>query len=293
MKRFIIIIAVSFACIALCAQQMPFVQKIRRAGDKIYLEDRGELFEINKNIITVKPKYPYIINRRNLNVYSSNKLGFSNIFVPKGIDIVDYVEELKATGEFETVEYNGFAQYCLTPNDANISSQWHLNVINAFNAWNITTGSPNIKVGIIDTGVDAGHEELGYGNSNYSQIDTTNGWDYTHNTNYTTPTYYHGTFVAGIIAAKTNNSIGIAGITGGNNSKGVTILSFCTSNSSVFMDFVDIPNSIVQAVDKGSKVINMSFFLSRKHCDEPSNRICRFKRSILNLQFWQQYTWMG
>ena len=82
MKRFIIIIAVSFACIALCAQQMPFVQKIRRAGDKIYLEDRGELFEINKNIITVKPKYPYIINRRNLNVYSSNKLGFSNIFVP-------------------------------------------------------------------------------------------------------------------------------------------------------------------------------------------------------------------
>jgi len=85
--------------------------------------------------------------------------------------------------------------------------QWAPDVIDLYEAWDITTGSDSVTVGIIDSGIDGNHEDLS---------DNVNSWlsrEFQHGTTQTvtTPTDPggHGTFVAGIIGACGNNGIGI------------------------------------------------------------------------------------
>ena len=89
--------------------------------------------------------------------------------------------------------------------DLNISvdGTWALRKINAYKAWNITEGSKDVKVGIIDSGI-AAHPEL------ISNI--TVGWDFYHNNNITTDDSGHGTTVAGVIGAIGNNDFGSTGL---------------------------------------------------------------------------------
>lgn len=58
-------------------------------------------------------------------------------------------------------------------------------------------------------------------------IDNWKGWNYSNNSNDTRTTNEHGTQIAGIIAAKTNNYLGIAGVAGGYNDQGVQLLPIC------------------------------------------------------------------
>ncbi|GEM_PF-1763475 len=87
----------------------------------------------------------------------------------------------------------------ITPNDRGFNSQYYLREINATKAWNTTVGN-SLLVGILDTGVDANHPDLD------GKISTSA------NPDYLTDQIGHGTEVAGIIAARTNNNQGIAGI---------------------------------------------------------------------------------
>lgn len=87
----------------------------------------------------------------------------------------------------------------ITPNDRGFNSQYYLREINATKAWNTTVGT-SLLVGILDTGVNASHPDLD-GKISASA-----------NSDYLTDQIGHGTEVAGIIAARTNNNQGIAGI---------------------------------------------------------------------------------
>ncbi|MBK9317780.1 MAG: S8 family serine peptidase [Bacteroidetes bacterium] len=74
-------------------------------------------------------------------------------------------------------------------------------------AWNLTTGSSSIDVAVVDVAVETGHPDL-IGNMEP-------GFDVADNDNNPNPpnsTFNHGTHVAGIVAAKTNNGIGISSI---------------------------------------------------------------------------------
>ena len=87
------------------------------------------------------------------------------------------------------------------PNDidvGNIGNDRALELVRAPMAWEVTTGNPNILVGIPDTGFNTNHEELS--GKIVQHIGTTdiNG--------------FHGTMVSGFAAANTNNSIGVASI---------------------------------------------------------------------------------
>ena len=82
-----------------------------------------------------------------------------------------------------------------TPNDPRFGDQDYLTVSNVPSAWNIKTGGSNVSIGVIDDGFDSTHEDLrGNVTINTGPIP-----------------FSHGTSVAGILAAKGNNSIGIAG----------------------------------------------------------------------------------
>jgi len=114
------------------------------------------------------------------------------------------------------------AEGSITPNDSLFPYQWALQAINAPQAWTITTGSRDIVVGIMDSGLDLYHPDLKDNlwinpNPNQTIGDHTFVGDY-HGYNFVTMTAEppasgrHGTHVAGIVGAVGNNEIGVAGI---------------------------------------------------------------------------------
>lgn len=109
-------------------------------------------------------------------------------------------------------------------------SQYHHNLMDNDLTWNITYGSAAMKIGITDDGVDLAHPDLspnvwintgeiagnGIDDDGNGYIDDRNGWDFSNANNNPSPegTDAHGTHVAGIAAARTNNGVGVAGVCG-------------------------------------------------------------------------------
>ncbi len=120
----------------------------------------------------------------------------------------DYVISLSATTNTAT-------------NDPNVSEQWALDAIQLSDAWDVTTGSPSVMVGILDTGIDAGHPDLDGRVDSHLSADFTLGHIIGEEV-HTIPNdpMGHGTHVAGIIGAITNNGTGMAGAC-----SGVTLVS--------------------------------------------------------------------
>lgn len=122
------------------------------------------------------------------------------------------------------------------PNDTHYAEQYALKDsspggpgISAESAWNTTTGSSNVVVGVIDSGIDIEHRDLkdnifvntaeipnnSVDDDNNGKVDDVNGWDFVHNDRTVFDNANadaHGTHVAGTIGARGNNSIGIAGV---------------------------------------------------------------------------------
>jgi len=244
------------------AQQRQRIGQFERVNDSIFIIGSGKRYVADPNVITVKLMSGVSIGELNLNVISSNRLGYMNISVPHGIDIEDYVSMLDLTGKFEVVEYNTFVEFCGMPNDTYIGNQWYLDRVNVFSAWSITMGSSDVIVGVIDSGVDWEHDDIGYGNDGYKNIDESKGWCFHSNTNTTKPTDQHGTLVAGVIGAKTNNSKWVAGISGGNgSSSGVTMIPISVDG----LGGAFLAEAIIYAVDSGARIINMSLTIWDSH----------------------------
>lgn len=106
----------------------------------------------------------------------------------------------------------------ITPNDSNFGLQWSLKNtqqfqgslsgadINATNAWDITRGAGNIKIAVIDEGIDETHPDLA--GKVLNGFNAMNGSDNTS----PAPNDHHGTGVAGVIAADSNEGAGMAGV---------------------------------------------------------------------------------
>ncbi len=117
-------------------------------------------------------------------------------------------------GEFDWGELNRW-----TPNDPQITDQWHYNNtgqlggtpgadISLFDAWEIEKGHSDVLVAIIDGGIQYNHPDIAA--NMWPDI----GYNFVDNSNNVTQ-HNHGTHVAGTVGVVTNNSIGVAGIAGG------------------------------------------------------------------------------
>lgn len=139
----------------------------------------------------------------------------------------------------------------INTNDTYVSNQYAISNTMANKAWAITTGSSNITVGIIDSGINQ-HADLIGNLSTTLNKNFTNESDLADNAN-------HGTKVAGIIGARTNNSLGIAGICWN-----VTLVNlkaykddpFTLSGGTTYMSW--ITEAINYAASVGIDVINIS-----------------------------------
>jgi len=121
--------------------------------------------------------------------------------------VLETIESLNKTSGVEYATPDYFFHADLIPNDTYLDLLWGLNDthgIKAPQAWDISTGSHAIRVGVIDSGI-ANHPDL--------DANVTTGYDFFHsNTTTTDDTIGHGTKVAGVIGAVGNNSLGVVGV---------------------------------------------------------------------------------
>ncbi|KQL49012.1 peptidase S8 [Brevibacillus choshinensis] len=132
------------------------------------------------------------------------------------------------------------------PNDPYYSEyQWNLPLIGMEQSWDVSEGSSDVVVAVVDTGVDMGHPEF--------KGKLVEGYNVLNDTNKPQDDNGHGTHVSGIIAAKTNNKDGIAGMTWKSKLMPIKAIGADGSGSAV-----DIAQGIYWATDHGADVINLS-----------------------------------
>lgn len=131
------------------------------------------------------------------------------------------LERLKADPAVRYTELNAIAQAQVVPTDLFFTAgfQWNLRAIGLPAAWELTTGSPEVVVAVLDSGISKGHPELaplllpGYDFvSNLIDAGDLNGIDPDPEEPAFSQTKFHGTHVAGTIAAASNNRKGVAGV---------------------------------------------------------------------------------
>jgi len=173
------------------------------------------------------------------------KMDISIVRVPEGQEL-EIAERLSQLPAIHFAEPDYIVHALGDPDDTYYSSyQWNLSIINGPAAWDVSTGSRAITIAIADTGIDLTHPDLA------GKIVT--GYDFVHNDSVAQDDHGHGTHCAGIAAAISNNSLGVAGV---NWQAQLMPLKVLDSLGSGYDS--DVANSIIWAVDHGATVVSLS-----------------------------------
>lgn len=202
--------------------------------------------------------------------FSNLTLNLTKSFPNSANGKYDYIYHIHATGDSSLIEQylnttNYFdslhflypvnvlcSQSSFPLNDAYFANNWatdeHLQLTQAYCAWNITTGDPNVKIGIVDTDFDVDHEDLV---NKVSQIGgvISGGHD-------------HGTQVAGVAGCENNNSKGSASI-GYNCALALERVEHAFTSASP----TGISDAIWNLYQDGVKIINVSWTGTQYHND--------------------------
>jgi subtilisin family serine protease len=165
------------------------------------------------------------------------------------------------------------------------NNQWALLSTKTTEAWDYTTGDPNVIVAVLDTGANLSHEDLvnriwtnpnetpgnGIDDDDNGFIDDVYGWDFygwdngtktggDNDVNDPSPTQHsHGTSTSSIIGAQGNNGLGIAGVAGGDSpTSGIRLMILRVGTDSDIQLSAEI-GAIDYAIAQGADIISMSF----------------------------------
>jgi subtilisin family serine protease len=225
-----------------------------RANNEVAIQEVPFVAALQQDYRINKLERPFDIN-------NDSKLLRTLMIEIQDMEKIDEVlARLKQQPELEYVEKVPMDYITYVPNDSiynmfNGASNWgwHLDVIQADKAWDISKGSTDIKVAIVDNAVWADHPDLA------SKIVLQR--DVYYNTNFSSPPatgdpfeWSHGTHCAGLAAAITDNEIGIASI--GFN---VSIIAIKAANNTAPNGIPSGYAGIQYAANNGADVINMSW----------------------------------
>jgi len=159
--------------------------------------------------------------------------------------VTAFVEDIRALDLASYVEPNMKVQAQLLPNDPYWTYQWGPQKIEADWAWNTTVGDPSVLVAVVDTGINYYHPDLA---ANYAPL----GYDWVNRDADPMDDHGHGTHCAGIIAAVSNNGVGIAGLAQ------VRVMAEKVLDSSGGGTWDSVANGIINATDSGANIVSMS-----------------------------------
>ncbi|HDQ73409.1 MAG TPA: DUF11 domain-containing protein [Chloroflexi bacterium] len=188
-------------------------------------------------------------------------LGLANVYLvtlAPATDVQKTLDTLAADPAVEYAEPNYVGYGAVLPDDQYFSFQWNLNNtgqsggtpgadIDAPAAWALTLGDPVTIIAVIDTGADLDHPDLA--------ANLVDGYDFVNDDDEPDDDHEpgHGTHVAGIAAAVTDNGIGMAGVCP--NCRVMPLKALNSDNAGFYSDWID---AIEYAVDHGASIINMS-----------------------------------
>lgn len=208
-------------------------------------------------------------------------------------DPVAVARELRTSGlvEAATANYScrPLATQSLLPNDPYIT--WAMSDMDSAGVhlpqgWGIHQGNPSVKIGVLDVGVDIGHPDLapsiwtnpgeipgnGIDDDHDGYVDDVHGWDFGDDDNDPRPTplmefdpeigdsvdvAWHGSMVAGLAAAATNNGAGVSGA-----GWGCTILPLKLSDRAGELSTAGLTAAFLYAADAGVSILNVSLGIS-------------------------------
>lgn len=156
--------------------------------------------------------------------------------------------------------------------------RWGLDAIKAPDAWKVTRGSPSVVVAVIDGGIDFDVPALSEhrwknpaevpdngDNDGNGYVDDLHGWDFRNDrpvSNHQADRYYHGTFIAGLIASTHEPESGTGGVAPEIKLMDLRVLN---SRGRAFpSDWPKFASAIRYATDNGAEIINLSLSASRE-----------------------------
>ncbi len=210
-----------------------------------------------------------------------SKVGVHLMRLRRAETVPEAVERLRTDPRVEYAEPNHRIRFLNVPNDPRFDECWGLDNtgqtggtadadIDAVEAWDISIGSWDVVVAVLDTGVDYTHPDLdinmwtnedeiannGVDDDGNGYIDDVIGWDFEHENNDPMDDYSHGTHCAGTIGAVGHNNLGVAGV-----SWRVTIMPLrIIGDQELDAYCLDAAEAIHYAVDNGAHVMSCSWW---------------------------------
>jgi subtilisin family serine protease len=173
------------------------------------------------------------------------KIRFHSVLAPEGRRD-EALASLRRERSVEAIERETLIDALDTqPDDPSWPDQWGLRRAGFPKAWDVTRGSPRTIVAVLDTGVDASHPDL--------QGAVGAGYDFVNRDSDPSDDDGHGTAVAGIIAARGNNGVGLTGACWA-----CTIMPVKVLDERGTGDTAAVAAGMIWAADHGARVINLS-----------------------------------
>lgn len=265
-------------------------QYFQQGAEWMVREANGDVFQVDSQVFTVKFKSSASASQQAslhsaLDVEVLRKAITGFIDLRTGNDLFAVMDQYVASGLTESVAPNTIGVYHAVPDDAQYDQQWYPSLIQAEQAWDTTTGDPSVVIAVLDSGTEFNHSDLGTGADAYQNvwlnpgedawsdpsdpstgngidddnngfIDDWKGWNFGDGDNDGSGSFFHGTAVAGVVAAKTNNALGVAGIGGGFGDAGLGIMIGGVGNNAPNGSVLD--DGILYAAANGARVVQLS-----------------------------------
>lgn len=248
----------------------PSKLKLRELGRGAMTGAKTARYASNRVLVKFRPSFSVRNIRPTLQAYGSAKftsipqLGIYKVQVPSQASVRELLAALKRNPDVEYAEPDYQARIQITPNDEYFWRQYALfnsgtdigipgspeakarADIKATGAWEMTKGESNVTIAVLDTGVDMNHPDI-------KNKLASRGKDFINNDDDATDDQWHGTHVAGIAAAETNNSEGIAGV-----AWNCKVLPVKVADKEGMGFYSTLIEGLVWAADQNVQVINLS-----------------------------------
>ncbi|QGQ48174.1 S8 family serine peptidase [Metabacillus sediminilitoris] len=188
--------------------------------------------------------------------FMKDKKSFKNL----NIDVITFdnhadkekvMKELKRNKAIQSIEENTTRQLFSLPNDPYTKQQGYIEKLELPYTWDLmkAKATHEVVVAVLDTGLDIKHEDL-------QGVIAPGSYNFIDNSSQVYDLNGHGTAVSGIIAANTNNGIGISGVAGNSKVK-ILPLQIAYSDGVIYQE--DVLKAIDYAIDNNVDIMNMSF----------------------------------